>query len=123
MIRVASGSVTIGSPECHLDLLPELQHFDRVWFEDEAPQHDQIIHTFWIDRHPVTNTRFAQFVAATNYVTAAERRGYGLGYGARYWQKEPGACWRRPGGGNDSIAEWPWGDAWVAHRANTAEHW
>lgn len=164
-IRIPDNLVSIGSPEHHLDLLPDLQHFDRVWFEDEAPQHNRTIHTFSIDTHPVTSAQFAEFVAATDYVTAAEQRGYGLVYGLRYWQKEPGACWRRPGGITDSIAQrtdhpvvhvdhddaasyarwagkrlpteaeweyaahgprwtnWPWGDAWAADRANTAEHW
>lgn len=28
---------------------------------------------FWVDRRPVTNARFAEFVEATGYVTAAER--------------------------------------------------
>ncbi len=107
MIHIPGGLVSIGSPERHLDVLPELQHFDRAWFEDEAPQHDRTIHTFWIDAHPVTNAQFAEFVAATNYVTAAEQRGYGLVYGLRYWQKESGACWRRPGGATDSIAQRP----------------
>ena len=165
MIRIPGGLVSIGSPEHHLDLLPELHHFGRVWFEDEAPQHDRTIHTLWIDTHPVTNAQFAEFVAATDYVTAIEQRGYGLVYGLRYWQKEPGACWRRPGGATNSIAvrpdhpvvhvdhddaaryarwagkrlpteaeweyaahgprwvSWPWGKAWTADRANTAEHW
>jgi formylglycine-generating enzyme required for sulfatase activity len=59
MIWIPNGLVAIGSPEYHLDLLPDLQHFDRVWFEDETPQHDQTIHAFWIDRHPVTNAQFA----------------------------------------------------------------
>lgn len=165
MIRIPGGLVFIGSPEHHLDVLAELQQVARVWFEDEAPQHDRKIRTFWIDAHPVTNAQFAEFVAATNYVTAAEQHGYGLVYGQRYWQKEPEACWRRPGGATDSIAQrpnhpvvhvdhddavsyarwagkrlpteveweyaahgprwtsWPWGNAWVADRANTAEHW
>jgi formylglycine-generating enzyme len=105
MISIPEGLVAIGSPEHHLDLLSGMQHFGRVWFEDEVPQHNRTIPTFWIDTHPVTNARFAEFVAATNHVTAAEQRGYGLVYGPRYWQKELGACWQRPGGATDSIAQ------------------
>ncbi|HEX2242830.1 MAG TPA: SUMF1/EgtB/PvdO family nonheme iron enzyme [Gammaproteobacteria bacterium] len=105
MVLVPPGEASIGSPEYHLDSLPNQQHFDRVWFEDEAPQHSQPIPPFWIDRHPVTNAQFAEFIAATNYVTAAERRGFGLVYGRRYWQKEAEACWQRPGGSTDSIAD------------------
>lgn len=40
---------------------------------DERPEHDVSLGGFWIDVHEVTNARFAAFVAATGYVTTAER--------------------------------------------------
>jgi formylglycine-generating enzyme required for sulfatase activity len=42
---------------------------DMVWI----PAPSAAIAGFWVDRRPVTNARFARFVQATGYVTAAER--------------------------------------------------
>ena len=84
---------------------------------------------FWIDQHEVTNGEFARFVAATGYVTAAERapdptlhsdipkelltpgasvfvpptalqRGGDI---TQWWQFIEGASWRHPEGPNSSI--------------------
>ena len=42
-------------------------------YPEEAPARRVAVDGFWIDRAPVTNRRFAEFVAATGYVTVAER--------------------------------------------------
>ncbi len=42
---------------------------------EERYRHSVRIDGFWIDRHEVTNAQFAKFVAATGYVTLAERGG------------------------------------------------
>ncbi len=41
-------------------------------YPDEQPQHMAEVSGFWMDRHPVTNARFARFVEETGYVTYAE---------------------------------------------------
>ena len=41
--------------------------------EDEYPKHSVKVDGFWIDKSEVTNAQFAAFVAATGYVTTAER--------------------------------------------------
>jgi formylglycine-generating enzyme required for sulfatase activity len=41
-------------------------------YPEERPAHRVTVDPFWIDRFPVTNARFARFVAATNHVTFAE---------------------------------------------------
>lgn len=41
--------------------------------EEEGPPRETIVGSFWIDRTEVTNREFAEFVAATGYVTVAER--------------------------------------------------
>ena len=41
-------------------------------YPEEAPAHRVAVDGFWIDRHPVTNERFARFVAETGHVTFAE---------------------------------------------------
>lgn len=40
---------------------------------DEFPKHGVEINDFWIDETEVTNAQFAEFVAATGYITTAER--------------------------------------------------
>lgn len=40
---------------------------------NERPAHRVRVDGFWIDEHEVTNAQFAAFVAATGYVTTAER--------------------------------------------------
>lgn len=41
-------------------------------YPEEAPVHRVAVDGFWIDRHPVTNAQFQQFVEATGHVTVAE---------------------------------------------------
>jgi len=41
-------------------------------YPEEAPVHKVTVDGFWMDRHPVTNDRFAQFVEATSHRTFAE---------------------------------------------------
>src|SRR5262245_65518387 len=40
---------------------------------EERFTHTVRVDGFWIDRHEVTNAQFREFVAATGYVTLAER--------------------------------------------------
>lgn len=41
-------------------------------YSEEAPAHQVSVDPFWIDRVPVTNHQFGEFVAATRHVTVAE---------------------------------------------------
>jgi formylglycine-generating enzyme len=41
-------------------------------YPEEAPAHCATVTSFWIDRTPVTNRQFSQFVEATGYITYAE---------------------------------------------------
>ncbi|UEM24698.1 formylglycine-generating enzyme family protein (plasmid) [Skermanella mucosa] len=58
MVRIEGGAFTMGD-------------------DDERPEerraHPVTVSSFWIDRHEVTNAQFRRFVAATGYVTMAER--------------------------------------------------
>jgi formylglycine-generating enzyme required for sulfatase activity len=89
---------------------------------EEGPAHRTRVDSFWIDRTDVTNADFARFVAATGYVTLAERApdprlypgvpasalkpsglvfvgGQGRGDGPEgWWRVVPGADWRHPQG-------------------------
>jgi formylglycine-generating enzyme required for sulfatase activity len=64
---------------------PNPGHANMVWvpggsfrmgsdkhYAEEAPVHCVTVEAFWIDRTPVTNRQFREFVRATGYVTFAE---------------------------------------------------
>jgi sulfatase modifying factor 1 len=98
-------------------------------FGDARPIHTVAVGGFWMDATPVTNREFARFVAATKYVTTAERkprpedlpgvpvdklvagalvfsppRGpVPLDDVSAWWRYVPGACWRRPEGPGSSV--------------------
>jgi len=107
MIEIPGGEIAVGSPEAHLDDLASDQHYEREWFEDEAPQHRVRVAGFLIDAQLVTNAQYQEFAEATGYQTEVERRGFGLVYGESYWEEIDGACWRYPAGAGDSAADRP----------------
>jgi formylglycine-generating enzyme required for sulfatase activity len=59
MVWIAGGVFWMGCAGCQLP--------------DAEPVHLVELSGYWIDRHPITNAEFARFVAATGYVTVAER--------------------------------------------------
>ncbi len=99
------------------------------FYEEEGPVHLETVPAFRIDRYDVTNAEFARFVAATHYVTDAERKPDRADYpnipadklvaggavftsptGVRtmedpmqWWAFVPGADWRHPEGPDSSI--------------------
>lgn len=85
----------------------------RAVYPEEVPEVRLHVDGFRMQIHEVTNGQFAEFVAATGYVTRAERSeargesgaGSAVFVGAsrlvewsRLWQMTPGASWRNPGG-------------------------
>lgn len=100
-----------------------------VHYPEEAPRHRAHVDSFWMDETTVTNARFAAFVAATGYVTVAERPLDPAQYpgappenlqpGAlvfhmtqgpvdtrdisNWWRWTPGACWRSPEGPGSTL--------------------
>lgn len=100
------------------------------FYPEEAPIHTATVEAFAIERHPVTNAQFAEFIADTGYVTVAERpldpvlypgvapedllpgalifRGtpgpVNLDDWRQWWDWAPGAHWRHPFGPDSDIA-------------------
>jgi formylglycine-generating enzyme len=60
MVWIPGGQYTMGAA-------------DREGREDEYPQHTVMLQGFWMDKTEVTNTQFRAFVAATGYITTAEK--------------------------------------------------
>lgn len=99
-------------------------------YAEEAPAHEVVVDGFWMDRTPVTNRRFRQFVEATGHVTLAERALDATDYPGVdpaflrpaslvftppghvvtsfanpliWWRLVRGADWRHPGGPGTSV--------------------
>ena len=113
MLWIAGGEAVLGS-----------QNGDR-----DAPLHRVRLHGFWIDLTEVTNAQFARFVAATGYVTDAEKKpskedvpgvpedllvagslvftppdhAVDLRMFWSWWSFVPGADWRHPRGPGSSL--------------------
>jgi len=63
----------------------------NFFYPEEKPVHQKTVQGFWMDRSPVTNQEFSEFVAATGYVTLAERPRLPANYpGASTVHLEPG---------------------------------
>jgi sulfatase modifying factor 1 len=63
----------------------------KYFYSEEQPVHQREVEGFWMDRSPVTNEQFSEFVAATGYVTLAERPRFPADYpGATPDQLGPG---------------------------------
>jgi formylglycine-generating enzyme required for sulfatase activity len=99
-------------------------------YPEEAPAHGVRVDGFWIDRTPVTNRQFREFVKATGHVTVAEippepkdypgalphmlragslvftppKHAVDLADWSQWWRFKFGADWRRPYGPHSSIA-------------------
>ncbi|MES2149460.1 MAG: formylglycine-generating enzyme family protein [Pseudomonadota bacterium] len=104
--------------------------FGDTVYPEEQPIRSTSVDGFWIDRTEVSNDQFAQFVAATGYVTVAEQpvdtRAHpnlppamrqsgavvfrmpekidGRDDLRQWWSYLPGANWRHPGGPDTNIA-------------------
>lgn len=113
MVWIEGGEFTMGSND----------------YADAKPVHKVKVKGYWMDEHEVTNAQFEDFVAATNYVTIAERPlnpadypgvpldklvpgsavftpptdKVALGNIQNWWQYVPGANWRHPSGPESSI--------------------
>lgn len=114
MVRLDGGTFAMGSEK---------------FYPEEAPIRRVTVDPFWMDRTPVTNAAFAEFVAATGYVSLAEtvpdpklypgmmpgmaepgstlfqRPGpvVDLARPESWWIYTPGACWSRPYGPGSTI--------------------
>lgn len=107
---------------------PFLMGSDR-FYREERPLHPAVVGRFRIDPHLVTNAEFAQFIAATGYVTVAERAPDPHVYPdadpallvpgslvftkpagpvdlrdyRAWWSYVPGTCWCRPRGAGSTL--------------------
>jgi formylglycine-generating enzyme len=98
-------------------------------YAEEAPVHSVTVDSFWIDRTPVTNRQFKEFVRVTGHITFAEippdpkdypgalphmlyvgslvfsppAQAVDLRHWSQWWQFMKGADWRHPYGPKSNI--------------------
>jgi len=82
MVHVPAGEFIMGSDK----------------YSAEKPVQSITLSDYYIDKYPVTNAQFQKFVAATSYVTDAEKENTGLVRIGRRWKKVAGASWKSPDG-------------------------
>jgi formylglycine-generating enzyme len=84
------------------------------FYPEEAPVHTVAVAGFAIERHPVSNAQFAEFVSQTGYVTVAEQPlDPALYPGVAHADLRPGALIFRPTAGPVDLRNWrQWWD-WV----------
>jgi formylglycine-generating enzyme required for sulfatase activity len=89
--------------------------------DGEGPVREVILSPFWMDRYPVTNELFSEFIAETQYVTEAEMFDWSFVFWAHippqrfselvedtvasapWWCKVHGANWRSPEGPGSDV--------------------
>lgn len=89
--------------------------------DGEGPIREVTLDPFYIDRYPVTNAQFREFVDATGYLTESERFGWSFVFqlhipkeryaalvdatapGVEWWCKVNGARWANPEGPDSAI--------------------
>ena len=118
--------------------------------DGEGPVREVILDPFYMDKYPVTNRQFGEFVQRTGYKTEAERFDWSFVFhthvprelvadtvrGVTWWCKVRGACWRHPEGPDSSVDSRPehpathvsWNDAieycrWAGKRLPTEAEW
>ncbi|BBX04450.1 sulfatase-modifying factor 1 [Mycolicibacterium moriokaense] len=77
------------------------------FYPEEAPAHNATVVAIAVERHPVTNAQFAEFVDATGYLTVAEQPiDPALYPGAAPEDLVPGALVFRPTSGPVDLRDW-----------------
>ena len=99
LVELPSGSFRMGSTS---------------FYPEEAPEHTATVGPFAIERHPVTNAQYAEFVAETGYVTVAELPlDPALYPGVAAEDLAPGALVFRPTTGPVDLRDWQQWWNWV----------
>lgn len=96
-VLVPAGTYMMGTDRSALAELCRKAQADEKDYADEVPAHRVDVGAYYIAKTPVTVAQFRAFVSATQYRTAAERRGEAYTLVDHAWTLTPGASWMKPG--------------------------
>lgn len=65
MVRIASAAQTVGTSPSEREALAKQFGCDPTWLKDDLEKHSVQLPAFWIDRTPVSNRQYGEYVAAT----------------------------------------------------------
>jgi serine/threonine-protein kinase len=139
MILIPAGEFLMGTSDEQIEeLLRQFPSWKRKWFANEQPQHRVTVDDFYIDKYPVTNAQFEQFVKTTDYKAEGDWRKYFT----KGKEKHPVVCvpwndantyckwagkrlpteaeWEKAARGADGRI-WPWGNAWDKSKCNSSD--
>jgi formylglycine-generating enzyme len=135
MVWIPGGEFWMGGPRDLLEQLQDPAACDRLAHlnirQECFPIHKVVVDGFWMDAHEVTNEQFAEFIAATRYVTIVEQPinprefpdappellkpwsfvfkmpspddKWSFGDPETWWRPVNGACWNHPEGPGSAI--------------------
>lgn len=98
--------------------------YEKAFLDDaEGPVRMIEVDTFYIDKYAISNSKFASFIQATDYITDAEKYGWSFVFhlllppqeakalhqmgrsvaGLEWWLQVEGAYWKKPEGANSNL--------------------
>lgn len=92
MLYIPAGEFLMGSEAADAD-------------DEEGPEHNVFLDSFWIYTFEVTNSQFSEFVEATGYITTAEEAGYSRVRIDGSFEDSYGAYWGAPQGVGSSVSD------------------
>lgn len=109
MVRIPAGEFVMGTSDRQRAYLRRVYGWEGSWTYSESPERRTSLPEYFIDRTPVTNAQFAEFVEDTGYRTVAEVTGTGhiKRGGLAGVEEVAGVSWAAPRGRGSSWQEIP----------------
>jgi formylglycine-generating enzyme required for sulfatase activity len=67
MLLVPAGEFVMGSNDSQIKKLMKQYDAKIYWFNDERPEHEVFLSSFYIDKYPVTNRQYGRFLKETKH--------------------------------------------------------
>ncbi len=75
MVLIPEGPFLMGTSEAEARHWAKLAGYDPSWILSESPQREVVLKAYFLDKYPVTNRQYAEFVKATGHAPPQHWRG------------------------------------------------